>query len=60
MWYLHSHRVWLKLSTRLMVSPLRVAWRPMLWGYYETPVTVKLLMPPQQSWGVDPKTVKMQ
>jgi hypothetical protein len=41
-----------KLSTCLMVSPLRVAWRLTLWSYYETPVTVKLLLPTQQSWGV--------
>ena len=50
-WYLHSHRVWLKLSTCLMVSPLRGPWRLTLWSYYETCLNVKLCPPPQQSWG---------
>jgi hypothetical protein len=35
-----------------MVSPSRGAWRLTLWSYYETPVIVKLWVPPQQSWGV--------
>ena len=30
---------------------VRVAWRLTLWGYYEIPVTVKMLMPPQQNLG---------
>ena len=35
-----------------MVSPLRGAWRLTLRSYCEIPDTVKLLGPPQQSWGV--------
>jgi hypothetical protein len=31
---------------------LRGAWRLTLGSYYEIPVTVKLRVPPQQSWGV--------
>ena len=34
-----------------MVSPLRGAWRLTLRSYCEIPGTVKLLVPPQQSWG---------
>ena len=44
--------MWLKLFTCLMVSPLRVASRLTLGSYYETPVSVKLCMPPQRSWGI--------
>ncbi|XOV83805.1 MAG: DUF6946 family protein [bacterium] len=35
-----------------MVSPWRGAWRLTPWSYLEIPVTVKLCVPPQQSWGV--------
>jgi hypothetical protein len=35
-----------------MVSPLRDAWRLTHRSYSEIPVTVKLPVPPQQSWGV--------
>ena len=35
-----------------MFSPLRGAWRLTLGGSHETPGFVKLLLPPQQSWGV--------
>ena len=31
---------------------LRGVLRLTLWSYYETSATVKLLMPPQQSWGI--------
>ena len=34
-----------------MVSPLCVAWRLTIGSYYEIPETVKLCVPPQQSWG---------
>ena len=35
-----------------MVSPMRGAWRLTLRSYCEIPDTVKLIEPPQQSWGV--------
>ena len=35
-----------------MVSPERVAWRLTLGSSHKIPGFVKLLMPPQQSWGI--------
>ena len=43
-----------------MVTPLRDAWRLTSGSSHETPGTVKLLLPPQQSWGISQSCLEFQ
>src|SRR5271157_1060850 len=56
-WYLHSHLVWLRLSTSSIANSFSCAlaahvWESLRW----TAVSVKLLLPPRQSRGVSQRT----